>query len=1032
VKGPNLSAWAVQHPQIIFYAIVVLMLAGTLSYFKLGRDEDPDFSFKVMVVRTLWPGASAQEVEQQVTDRIEKKLQSAPNLNYLRSMSKAGESIIFVHLNDTTPRQEMLRTWLIVRNKVNDVRAELPQGVQGPFADDEFADVYVNVYALTGDGIDLLELRRHADTLAKELRRVPDVKRVDLFGVQEEQIHIDISPARFAALGIGIEAVAESLQQQNLVAPAGAIDTGEERITLRVSGAFDLVSHIREVPIHANGRTLRLGDIAEVSRGIADPPTTRMRVGGKYAIGIGVVMVRGGNVIQLGRAFSEVMSAAESRLHRGINLHVVSDQPTRVQISISLFMRSLFEAILIVLAVSFFTLGVRSGVVVALSIPLVLAITFFIMDWFGLTLNRMSFGALVISLGLLVDDAIIAVEMMSVKLEQGWDKVRAATYSYTTTAIPMLTGTLVTAVAFMPAGLSKSLGAEYTFDLFGVTAIALIVSWIVAVIFTPFIGFHVLNAEKLRANALRRNHGDVYDSPFYKRLRSTVRWCLDNRWTVMGITLGALAFSISLLLFVVQQQLFPLNGRPELMVNLWLPDGSSVKTMEEHVRKFEAVLDQEPDVASYVAYVGGGSPRWFFSVDRQFDNPNFAEFVVTTKQAERRLELIDRLKQRLNDPAGGFAGVRSRAFSLIDGPPLGYPVQFRVIGPDMLKLREHARQVADVLRSNPHTTDVNLDVDLQTKILRVEMDQDRARALGITSHLLSSNLQAWLNGSPITQFREGDQLVNIMWRGDASERNQLDRLNSLPITTANGSTVPLSQVARLVPTMEEGTIWRRDRLPVITVRAEISDRTEAPTLGTSLWDELSTLRSTLPPGYRIELGGAAQDQKDQMFPIIAMLPQVALIIITLLMLQLQSISRTLLVVLTAPLGIIGVGVGLAVFNKSLNFIAFVGVIAMAGMIMRNSVILVEQIRQEVEAGRSIYDAIIDSTVRRFRPIVLTAAAAVLAMIPLLRQMFWGPMAVSIMGGLVVATALTCLFLPALYAAWYRVKTPESSASGQAN
>lgn len=1022
MRGPNLSGWAIAHPQLVLYAIVVLMVAGTLSYFGLGRDEDPDFLFKVMVVRTLWPGAHAQQVSDQLTDRIERKLQSVPNLHYLRSMSSAGESIVFVHLNDTTPRAEMARTWLIVRNKLDDVRTELPEGIRGPFADDEFSDVYVNVYALTSDGFDLSELRRYADDMARTLRRLPDVKRVDLFGAQDEKIFVDLAPRRFSELGLGADTLVASLQQQNRIVPAGTIDTGEERLAVRVSGPFDLVSQIREAPLHANGRTLRLGDVATISRGLAEPPAVRMRVGGKYAVGLGVVMTRGGNVMQLGTHLTKAIAQAEAQLPRGIDVHVVSDQPTRVITSLRLFMRTLFEAILIVLAVSFFTLGMRTGIVVALSVPLVLAITFLVMDLFGLTLNRMSFGALVISLGLLVDDAIIAVEMMLVKLEQGWDKVRAATFAYSTTAFPMLTGTLVTAAAFMPAGLSKSLGAEYTFDLFGVTAIALLASWCVAVVFTPFIGYHVLDAGGLRAKALARHRGDVYDSPFYRHLAAAVRWCLDHRWRVMGVTGGALAFAIAIMLLFVQQQLFPVNGRPELMVNFWLPEGGSVRDLENHVQRFEALLEADPDIASHVSYVGGGAPRWFFSVDRQFDSPNFAEFVVTAREADKRLALIARYRGILESQEAGFAAVRSRVFSLVDGPPLGYPVQVRVIGEDLMQLRQIADGVAEIMRANPHTTDVHLDTDHQVKSVRLEVDQDRARALGVSTQLLATNLQTWLNGTPVTRFHEGDQMIDVVLRGDAEERNRLDGLSTLPVTTAHGSTVPLGHVARIEPAMEEGTIWRRDRLPVITVRSEIRDGREAPTLGNEVWDQLTKFRAELPPGYRLELGGAASDQKDQMYPIIAMLPQVALLIVSLLMLQLQSMSRTMLVVLTAPLGIIGVGLALALFQKPFNFIAFVGVIAMAGMIMRNSVILVEQIRQDVEAGSSVYDAIVASTVRRFRPIVLTAAAAVLAMVPLLRQLFWGPMAVSIMGGLIVATALTCLFLPALYAAWYRVPT----------
>jgi multidrug efflux pump len=1019
MKMPNLSEWALKHQQMVVYLMIVLTVAGILSFFSLGRAEDPAFTMKVMVVRTLWPGATAQEVELELTERIEKKLQETAWLDVLKSASKPGESLIIVQLKDYTVKEEVPESWRQVRKKLDDIRLTLPAGVQGPFPNDEFGDVQMNIFALTGDGYDLAELRRHADRIALELRRIPDVKRVELIGVQDEKIYIDVSPRRFASLGLTPLQVAEALQKQNAVNPAGFIETNSDRIRMRVSGAFDSVEKIRNTDLLVNGQHFLLGDIAKVSRGLIDPPSPLMRVDGQPAIGLGIVMDKGGNVIQLGENLKREMDKLEEKLPLGIDVHVVANQPAVVQDSIQLFQSSLAEAILIVLAVSFLSLGWRTGMVVGLSIPLVLVITFFVMKILGIDLQRISLGALVIALGLLVDDAIIAVEMMVVKMEQGWDRVKAATFAYTSTAFPMLTGTLITAAAFTPVGFSKSSASEYTISIFQVVTIALFTSWIVAVVFTPFIGYKLLDQKKLIEQA--QKHGeDIYDTPFYRRFRGLVTWCLRNRWKVIGATVLIFILSMGMFGKFVQKQFFPAASRLELMIDVWLPQGASLKATAREVHRIEALIKGDEGVDYYSSYIGNGAPRFFLSLDQQLFADNFGQFVIVTKNLEAREAIKSRLEAKFSEPE--FADIRARVVRLENGPPIGYPVQFRVMGDDLVKLREVAGSVASMMRADPNLQSVNFDWNEKVKSVRVEVNQDRARQLGTSSQEISQALQGWLSGVAFTQFREGDQLIDVVWRGQKSaDARSLNRLPDLDIALPGGRHVPLAQVAKLVPVLEEGIIWRRNRLPTMTVRADMADQTQPATSSERLNVQFDAMRAKLPNGFRIEMGGSVEESGKSSKAIAAVVPMMLVSVITLLMMQLQSINRTLMVLLTAPLGLIGVAIALLIFQVPFGFVANLGFIALAGMIMRNSVILVDQIRQDEESGKPQWEAIIGSTVRRFRPIVLTAAAAILAMIPLTRQVFWGPMAVSIMGGLVVATLLTCLFLPALYAAWYRVR-----------
>ncbi|GAB1391910.1 multidrug efflux RND transporter permease subunit MexK [Rhodocyclaceae bacterium] len=1026
MKGPNLSAWAIEHPSMVLYLMIVLMVGGTLAFLKLGRAEDPDFTFKVMVVRTLWPGATAQEVERELTERIEKKLQETPYLDVLRSASRAGESLIFVQVKDYTPKTEVPESWRQVRKKLDDIRHTLPTGVQGPFPNDEFGDVYVNIYALSGAGYDYGELRRAAVRIQRSLRALPDIRKVDLLGVQDEKIYIDVAPQRLAGLGLTPALVAAALGQQNAVAPAGFVETSSDRVRLRVTGAFDSLDAIRATDLVVGGRHFRLGDVAEVTRGFVDPPQPKMRVDGQDAIGIAVVMARGGDVIALGQRLQEAMHAEAAALPAGLTLSTVADQPTVVRVSLDLFLQTLAEAVLIVMAVSFLSLGLRTGMVVALSIPLVLAITFLLMKAFGIDLHRISLGALIIALGLLVDDAIIAVEMMVVKIEQGWEKAKAATFAYTSTAFPMLTGTLITAAAFTPVGFAKSGAGEYAFALFGVTTIALLVSWVVAVIFTPYIGYKILDEKALRKHG-EEHHGDIYDTPFYRRFKYVLEWCLRRRWTVIGLTVLAFIGGMVLFKVGVQYQFFPPSNRSELIVDLWLPQGASLQATEIEVKRVETLLATDgirDQLANVSAYVGNGAPRFYLPLDQQLFNDNFGQLVVVTKDFDAREAVKAYLQQAFAAPDGSWSHVRTRVQRLENGPPVGYAVVFRVSGEDVETLRHIAQDVTGVMRTNANLTNVHLDWNEKAKTIRITIDQDRARALGVSSQDIAQTLQAHQQGFALTQYREGDQLIDIAWRADRRERGQLDRLGDLPVPTQSGKWIPLAQVAKLEAALEEGIIWRRDRLPAIQVRADLAnDQVTAPTATMQIDPLLDQLRQRLPPGYRIEIGGTIEESAKNEAALKAVMPLMIVAVITLLMVQLQSLRRTAMALLTAPLGLIGVALALFLLSAPFGFVANLGFIALFGMILRNSVILVDQIDQDERAGKHRWDAIVGAAVRRFRPIMLTAAAAVLAMIPLSRQIFWGPMAVAIMGGLVVATVLTLLFLPALYAAWYRVEEP---------
>ncbi len=1029
----NLSEWALKHQSFVLYCIIVLGFIGIFSYGKLGQSEDPPFTFKVMTVRTGWPGATAREIEQQVTERVEKKLQEMPELNFVRSFSRPGESLVFVAVKDSEPAAKMPEIFYQIRKKIGDIRGQLPPGVVGPSFNDEFGDTFGNVYSITGDGFTYAEVKDAAERIKKELLRVPDVAKVELIGEQDEKIFVELANVKIANLGIDINTVLATLQTQNVLTPSGNFETPSERIFLRVSGDFESVESVKNIPIRANNRTFRLGDIATVTRGFSDPPQPKMRYMGREALGIGVSMRKGGDIITLGKNLDTALDRIEKTLPVGLDIDRVNDQPRSVRTSVGEFVRSVAEAVIIVLAVTFLSLGVRTGIVVALSIPLVLALTFMFMNVLDVGLHKISLGALILALGLLVDDAIIAVEMMAVKMEEGMDRFKAASFAYTSTAFPMLTGTLVTAAGFLPIATAKSSTGEYTLSIFQVVVTALIISWVAAVIVIPYLGYHLLPSNAhghkgelpdakpnrfmriavvARIASLGRN--------FYAHFRDIVEWCITWRKTVIAITVLLFALSVFGFKFV-QQQFFPSSTRLEVLVDLKLPEGSSFWATETEVKKMEALLDKEKALFdNYVSYVGTGSSRFFLSLDQQLPAPSFAQFVITTKDLKSREALRDKLIKLLD--GSEFTALRGRVLRLENGPPVGYPVQFRVAGEDLARLRALAEQTAAVMRADSALSNVNFDWNERSKTIKLDIDQDKARALNLTTQDIANFLQSSINGVSVTFLRDRDRLVEVLFRGDKAERVGLSQVQNLAVPTRSGKSIPLSQIARVSYDFEEGIIWRRDRLPTITVRADIYDSSvQAATISARLEPKMAEIRNTLPPGYRLEVGGAVEESAKGGASIGAGVPLMLLTMLTLLMIQLQSVQRMILVVLTAPLGLIGVTAALLLFNQPFGFVAMLGTIALSGMIMRNSVILIDQIEQDIKAGHNPWDAICDATVRRFRPIVLTALAAILAMIPLTRSVFFGPMAVAIMGGLTVATALTLLFLPAAYAAWFRIR-----------
>ena len=1034
----NLSQWAIEHPALTRYLMVVLMVLGMASYFQLGQDEDPPFTFRAMVVRTYWPGATAQQVAEQVTDKLERTLQEVPYADKIRSYSKPGESQIIFQIKDYSKPADVPNVWYSVRKKIGDIRYTLPQGVQGPFFNDEFGDVFGVIYALDAPGFTPAEVKKFADDVRQQLLRVKDVAKVEQFGVQDEKIFVEIPQKRLVQLGLDLNAVLAQLGQENAVENAGTIQTPLDVLQVRIDGQFETEEQLRAMPIRgSSGQQVKLGDIAQVKRGYVEPAVVKVHHQGKPVIALGVSMAKGGDIIALGKSLEVAATRIEKTLPAGVTLAQVQDQPKAVSKSVGEFVRVLIEAVLIVLAVSFVALGlhkggrygwyvdVRPGLVVAITIPLVLAMTFLAMNYWGIGLHKISLGSLIIALGLLVDDAIIAVEMMVRKMEEGYDRVRAATFAYEVTAMPMLTGTLITAAGFLPIGMAKSTVGEYTFAIFAVTVIALVLSWWVSVYFVPYLGTLLL---QVKPHGEHGGEHELFDSPFYQHFRKAVTWCVEYRWQAIGITL--LLFALGLVgMSRVQQQFFPDSARPEILVDLWFPEGTSFKENEAVTQAVEQRLLKEHGVQTVSTWIGSGAPRFYLPLDQVFPQSNVSQIVVVPEDLKHRESL------RLAWPAmlaQEFPEARARVKLLPNGPPVPYPVQFRVVGSDPKLLRVRADEVKAAMRANAATRGTNDNWNENVKAISLDVDQAKARNLGVSNQSIAQAVRTLLVGSTVEQFREDNKLIDIVLRQPLEERDAITDLGNAYVPTSSGRMIPLAQIAKLNFTWEPGVMWREGREYAITVQCDIIEGLQGATVTKQLLPDLKQIEAkwaqTEAANYRIEVAGAVEESSKGSSSISAGMPVMLFITFTLLMLQLQSFSRAMLVFLTGPLGMAGVAGALLALNRPFGFVALLGVIALMGMIQRNSVILIDQIEQDRASGVPAWEAIVESAVRRLRPIVLTAAAAVLAMIPLTRSIFWGPMAVAIMGGLMVATVLTLLALPAMYAAWFKVEKPSKMAS----
>jgi multidrug efflux pump len=1012
----NLSFWALKNQALVLYFIILTLLGGMLAYTHLGQSEDPPFTFKVMLIRSSWPGASALEVEQQVTDRIEKKLQEIPSIDYMNSYSRPGESVVFVVIRDDTFSEKIPELWYQIRKKIGDIRHTFPADLQSLTFNDEFSDVYGTMYAMTADGLTPQQLKRQAEWVRARLLKLPDIEKVDLFGEQPQKIIIELSNQKLTSLGISPAQLAQMLQQQNAVTGAGTFDAGPERIRMSVSGRLQTLEDLRNFPIRTANQNLTLGEIATIKRGYADPPAQRIHYNGKAALLIGVSMQQGGDVIALGKALQQHITSVQQQLPLGVQLQLVTSQPEIVQHSVQDFVHSLTEALLIVLAVSLLSLGWRTGIVVAVAIPIVLAGTFLLMDWFNIGLHKISLGALILALGLLVDDAIIAVEMMAAKMEQGWERMQAASFAFTSTAMPMLTGTLVTVAGFLPIATAVSSTGEYTRSIFQVSAIALILSWVAAVIVVPFLGYHLLPGAKPASEA-STHHQSLYETRFYLRLQSIVSWCVLHKGSVIIATI--ILFVVAMLSFgKVQQQFFPDSTRLEIVVDLRLAENASDQATDDAVRQLEHWLQQwqqsHAPLQNVVSYVGSGAPRYYLPLDVQLPHRAFSQLVILCRDLQQREALRNDLLTLFEH---NFPQLRASILRLENGPPVGFPVQFRVNGQHLQAIRQVAHDIAAAMRANPHLRNVQLSWEEPSKVMRVDIDQHKARLLGVSSADIAQLLNTQYYEQVISEFREGNERIDLVMRSTKAEHASLSQLAQLTVLSQRGERVPLAQVANIHYGFEEGVVWRRNRVPSITVRAHLSGNMQAPVVSEQIQQALQPLLQKLPAGVTVETGGAIEESAKGAKSVAKGVPLFLAAVFTLLMLQLRSISNVLLVVLTAPLGMIGITFALLLFNMPFGFVAMLGSIALSGMIMRNSVILVDQINQDIAQGATLQQAVVQSTVRRFRPIVLTAAAAILAMIPLTRSVFFGPMAVAIMGGLAVATVLTILFVPALYTFW---------------
>jgi multidrug efflux pump subunit AcrB len=1007
----NLTEWALAHRPIVLFLILIIAIGGVLGFTKLGQLEDPNFSVPSMTALVIWPGATAQQVQDELLNRMEKKFEQLDHFDKVKTYARQGYGGMTISVVGGTSHAAQREAWYQARKKFSDVKLDLPEGIIGPIFNDEYGDVTGLLYAVKGDGISQAELSDRAEEIKRRLLKVPMVKKVDLYGKQAKKIYVEFSNQRLAALGITPLAIAESIKNQNSLLASGSVDTNGDRVLVRVSGQFASEDDIRNVPVAANGRLIKLGDFTTIKRGYEDPPTYTVRHNGQQVLMLGITMTDDGNIVDLGKALATAVGTIQAELPYGVELERVADQPTVVGESVWEFERSLLEALAIVLVVSLISLGWRTGIVVGLSVPLVLGVVALVMLMAGWNLERVSLGSLIIALGLLVDDGIIAVEMMVVKMEEGWDRVKAAAFSYAATAMPRLTGALITVAAFMPIGFAKSTTGEYAGGIFWIVGTAVLFSWVVSGLFTPY-----LAVKMLPQDLGKHQHGDPYGTPFYRKLRRAIDFAIAQRWLVIGITVAALAAAIFASRFV-PQQFFPNSSRPELVVELRLKEGASFAATTEQVKIMESVLAKDKDIRFYTAYTGAGQPRFYLSLDPELPNPGYAVFIVMTRDIEARERVRSRLMASVD---AQFPQTWVRVTRLELGPPVGFPVQFRVVGPDTQVVRSLARAVEAVVASNPKVRDVQLDWNDPVRTLKVEVDQDKARALGLAPADVAFVTQTVMNGAPLSQLREHEDLIDIVARAVPSERLDLDTLKDVNVVTRQGTAVPVSQVARVRYELEEPVLWRRNRDMAITVRADVKDGEQGVSVTQEIRPMLKNIEAGLPAGYRIDVGGAVEESDKANRALMAVFPVMLAVVLTILMLQLQSFSLMFMVLLTAPLGLIGVVAALLLAQAPLGFVAILGVTALSGMIMRNSVILIDQVRIEIAAGRDQWNAVLEAAVHRTRPVVLTATATVLAMIPLTRSVFWGPMAIAIMGGLTVATLLTIFFVPALYTAWFKV------------
>ncbi|MDF0729421.1 efflux RND transporter permease subunit [Pseudomonas entomophila] len=1017
MKGSfNLSEWALRHQSFVWYLMFVGLLMGVFSYFNLGREEDPSFTIKTMVIQTRWPGATQDETLYQVTDRIEKKLEELDSLDYVKSYTRPGESTVYVYLRDTTKAADIPQIWYQVRKKIDDIRGQFPQGIQGPGFNDEFGDVFGSIYAFTADGLTLRQLRDYVEQARAEVREVPNIGKIELIGTQDEVLYLNFSTRKLAALGIDQRQVMQALQSQNAVTPAGVIEAGPERISVRTTGQFASEKDLETVNLRINDRFFRLADIADIERGYSDPPSPMFRYNGQTAIGLAIGMKAGGNIQVFGQLLKEKMDRIVTELPVGVGVHTVSDQAVVVKQAVGGFTSALFEAVVIVLAVSFVSLGVRAGLVVACSIPLVLAMVFVFMEYSGITMQRISLGALIIALGLLVDDAMITVEVMVTRLEMGESKEQAATFAYTSTAFPMLTGTLVTVAGFVPIGLNASSAGEYTYTLFAVIAVALLVSWVVAVFFAPVLGVHILDSGKLKAH-------EAEPGRVGRAFEGGLLWCMRHRWLTIIGTVVLFALSLFSMRFV-QNQFFPSSDRPEILVDLNLPQNASIEETRKAVDRLEAKIKDDPDLVRWSTYIGQGAIRFYLPLDQQLQNPYYAQLVIVSKGFEERAGMIERLQKLLRED---FVGIGSNVQSLEMGPPVGRPIQYRVSGKDIDLVRKHAIELATLLDSNEHIGEMIYDWNEPGKVLRVEIAQDKARQLGLSSEDVANVMNSIVSGVPVTQVNDNIYLVDVIARAEDSERGSPDTLQNLQILTPNGTSIPLLSFATVRYELEQPLVWRRDRKPTITLKASVAGEIQPTDLVAQLKPKIDAFAAQLPPGYDVATGGTVEESGKAQGPIAKVIPLMLFLMATFLMIQLHSVQKLFLVVSVAPLGLIGVVLALVPTGTPMGFVAILGILALAGIIIRNSVILVTQIDEFEAQGYSPWEAVVEATNHRRRPILLTAAAASLGMIPIAREVFWGPMAYAMIGGIISATLLTLLFLPALYVAWYKIREPEKQS-----